>query len=68
MGKNDVLHKPHDDEDRTFMIDLMFWAGQAVCAAGLAYGAYLSMTCSERAGPDQDDRTVAARLHHLATA
>ena len=49
------------------MIDLIFWAGQALCVAGMAYGAYLSVTYGAHRAAEQGERTDAARLHLLAT-
>ena len=50
------------------MVDLIFWAGQVLCAAGMAYGGYLSVTFSEHVGTGQGERSNPARMHHLATA
>ena len=50
------------------MVDLMFWAGQALCVAGMVYGAYLSMTFSERMVAEQGERINSTREPHLATA
>lgn len=50
------------------MLNLIFWAGQVVCVAGMAYGAYLSMTYGAQRATEEGEGLNAARLHHPAMA
>jgi hypothetical protein len=50
------------------MIDLIFLAGQALSAIGLAYGAFLSLTYRTHGGDAREKRAGAMSLHHLAAA
>ena len=50
------------------MLNLIFWAGQVVCVAGMAYGAYLSLTYGAHRVAEESERMDDARLHHPAMA
>jgi len=50
------------------MIDLIFAAGQALSAIGLAYGGYLSLTYRSGVGDARYKRAPTGCLHHVAAA
>lgn len=50
------------------MADIMFTAGQVLSVMGLAYGWYLTLTCSDPAAATPAIREKTALLHHLAMA
>lgn len=50
------------------MIDLLFSAGQALSAIGLAYGGYLCLSYRDRRDDAREVRGRTPLLHHLTTA
>ena len=50
------------------MIDFIFAAGQALCATGLAYGAYLVLTYRSEFNGAREQRATTPCVHHMAAA